>query len=330
MAKDAVDKVLDEINKTLGVHIGRLEDMPSVKIESLHSGSETLNFALGTGGYPKGRIIEIFGPAGGGKTLMSLLAIAETQRVGGEVAFIDAEHTFDPDWARKLGVDIKKLIITQPDGGEKALDTLRKLVQSDLFDIVVLDSIASLSTEKEREASMEDNHMAVQARMLSQALKVINNDLVGKKTVVIFINQIRASLVAYGNPETTSGGKALPFYSSIRLSVSIKSQSFVEGEINGEKRKVGHTIKFRVVKSKVGPGYGEAELDVNYFTGVDRVKELFLMGIKRQVIEQNGPMYKFKAISWKGQEAAFAAIKDDKKLQEELLIAINKRMEEKS
>jgi recombination protein RecA len=172
--------------------------------------------------------------------------------------------------------------------------------------------------------------MAVQARMLSQALKVINNDLVGKKTVVIFINQIRASLVAYGNPETTSGGKALLFYSSIRLSVSIKSQSFVEGEINGEKRKVGHTIKFRVVKSKVGPGYGEAELDVNYFTGVDRVRELFLMGIKRQVIEQSGPMYRFKTISWKGQDAAFAAIKDDKKLQEELLIEIHKHVEEKT
>jgi len=316
-------KFLATLSKTHETVISQIKDMERPEIEALPSGSFTIDRALGVGGYPRGRIIEIYGPEASGKTTLTLLAIAETQKNGGTCAFIDVEHALTMSWAEKLGVNVGNLIFTQPDSGEQALALVEELVASNLVDLIVIDSVAGLLTKAEIEGEMGQQFMGAQARLLSQGLKKLT-PVVGKsKATVIFINQIRQKIgVMYGNPNTTPGGLALKFYSSVRLAVKKVSGSDIKNEQGAY---VGHRLEVDVIKNKVGAPHTSAEFSLNFLTGVDRVDELCTLGLLNGVIIQAGPSYTFEETKAKGYDNLVEIVRADKNLQDAIWKAIKEK-----
>lgn len=317
MSKEDFDKLVQGLEKKFNTRIRRLGDEKITPLESISSGSLSLNNALGIGGYPRGRIIEIFGPESGGKSLLSLLAIAEAQKNDGKAVLIDAENSFDPIWAQKLGVNVADLYVAQPDVGESALDMVRGLIKTGEVDIVVVDSVTALVPKIEFEGNIEDQHMGLQARMMSQAMRILVSEIGKNKTVVLMINQLREKIgVMFGNPETTPGGRALKFYSSIRLRVDRLSGSDIKSD-QGDA--VGHRVKVKVVKNKCAPPFKVAEFPLYYETGVNPAEELFGVALDKGIILIKGHTYCYKEEKWVGQENAKRSILGSETLQKEIL-----------
>lgn len=311
----ALRAAMDKIEKTYGK--GSIMKMGDEKVEEvavISSGSIGLNAALGVGGYPRGRVIEIYGPESSGKTTLAIHAIAEAQKAGGVAAFIDAEHAFDRFYAAKLGVDIDNLLISQPDSGEQALEITEQLIRSSAIDIIVIDSVAALTPKAELEGEMGDSKMGLQARLMSQALRKLTAAISKTNTTCIFINQLREKIgVMFGNPETTTGGNALKFYASVRLDIR-RIGSLKEGE-----DVVGNQTRVKVVKNKVAPPFRKAEFDIMYGEGISRVGEIVDMGSELNVIKKSGSWYSYNDTRLaQGREGAKTAIKDNPELEQEL------------
>src|SRR5690625_2927782 len=282
--KQALDMALRQIEKQFGKgSIMKLGEEAEKKIATIPSGSLALDVALGIGGYPKGRVIEIYGPESSGKTTIALHAIAEAQRQGGNAAFIDAEHALDPNYARALGVDIEELLLSQPDTGEQALEVAEALVRSGAVDIVVIDSVAALVPKAEIEGEMGDSHVGLQARLMSQALRKLSGAISKSNTVAIFINQIREKVgIMFGNPETTPGGRALKFYASVRLEVR-RAETLKQGN-----DMVGNKTRLKIVKNKVAPPFKEAMVDIMYGEGISKEGEILDIGSELDIVEKSG------------------------------------------
>src|SRR6201988_2736888 len=321
----ALDLAVSQIEKQFGkgsiMRLGGIDS--SAALEAISSGSLSLDAALGVGGYPRGRVIEVFGPESSGKTTLTLHAIAETQKLGGTAAFIDAEHALDANYARKLGVDVDNLLVSQPDSGEQALEIGEVLIRSGAIDIVVVDSVAALVPRAELEGEMGEAQMGLQARLMSQALRKLTGIVSKSRTVLIFINQIREKIgVMFGNPETTTGGRALKFYASMRVDIR-RIQSIKDGD-----RVVGSRTRAKVVKNKVAAPFREAEFDIVYGEGISREGDLLDLGVEKNVIEKSGTWLSFGGERMgQGRENARAFLKENKDIREKLENALRKKME---
>lgn len=285
----ALDRAMKQITKDYGKgSIMRLGDESNVQIETIPTGSLALDVALGVGGYPRGRVIEIYGPESSGKTTVALHAIAAAQKAGGTAAFIDAEHALDPAYAKKLGVDIDNLLLSQPDTGEQGLEIADALISSGAIDIIVVDSVAALVPRAEIDGEMGDTHVALQARLMSQAMRKLSGTINKTKTIAIFINQIREKVgIMFGNPETTPGGRALKFYSTIRLEVR-RAETIKDGSEN-----IGNRTRIKVVKNKVAPPFKEAMVDIVFGEGISQIGELVDMGAEKDIINKAGSWYSY-------------------------------------
>jgi len=299
----ALDLAVKQIEKQFGKGaIMRMGDEPVVKIDSIPTGSLALDAALGVGGIPRGRIIEIYGPESSGKTTLATHIIAEAQALGGSCAFIDAEHAFDINYAEKLGVQVDSMLVSQPDTGEQALNICEMLVRSGALDIVVIDSVAALVPQAEIEGDMGDTHVGLQARLMSQALRKLTGTISRTKTVLIFINQIREKIgVMFGSPETTSGGRALKFYASVRMDIRRI------GAIKDGTEVVGNRTRVKIVKNKTAPPFREAEFDIIYGEGISAMGELIDLGVEHDIVQKSGSWYSYGEDSiGQGREAAKA------------------------
>ena len=311
----ALQAAMDKIEKTYGKgSIMKLGDEHVQEVEIIPTGSIGLNAALGVGGYPKGRIIEIYGPESSGKTTLAIHAIAEAQKMGGIAAFIDAEHAFDRFYAAKLGVDIDNLWISQPDSGEQALEIADQLIRSSAIDIIVIDSVAALTPKAELEGDMGDNKVGLQARLMSQALRKLTSTISKTNTTCIFINQLREKIgVMFGNPETTTGGNALKFYASVRLDIR-PGQPIKDGE-----EMIGRQTRVKVVKNKVAPPFRKAEFDIMFGEGISRTGEIIDLGTDLGIIKKSGSWYSYNDTKLgQGRDAAKQCIADNPELGEEL------------
>ena len=322
----ALQAAMSKIEKDFGKgSIMKLGDEQIEKVEVIPTGSIALNAALGVGGYPKGRIIEIYGPESSGKTTLAIHAIAEAQKVGGIAAFIDAEHAFDRFYAANLGVDIDNLLIAQPDNGEQALEIADQLIRSAAVDIIVVDSVAALTPKKEIEGDMGDNVVGLQARLMSQALRKLTSTISKTNTTRIFINQLREKIgVMFGNPETTTGGNALKFYSSVRLDIR-RVTSIKDGD-----NVVGNQVRVKIVKNKVAPPFRKAEFEISFGEGISRVGEIVDMGVELGIIQKSGSWFSYNDTRLaQGRDATKQMIKDNPELAEELEAKIMEALKEK-
>ena len=322
----ALQAAMSKIEKDFGKgSIMKLGDEQIEKVEVIPTGSIALNAALGVGGYPKGRIIEIYGPESSGKTTLAIHAIAEAQKVGAIAAFIDAEHAFDRCYAANLGVDIDNLLIAQPDNGEQALEIADQLIRSAAVDIIVVDSVAALTPKKEIEGDMGDNVVGLQARLMSQALRKLTSTISKTNTTCIFINQLREKIgVMFGNPETTTGGNALKFYASVRLDIR-RVTSIKDGD-----NVVGNQVRVKIVKNKVAPPFRKAEFEISFGEGISRVGEIVDMGVELGIIQKSGSWFSYNDTRLaQGRDATKQMIKDNPELAEELEAKIMEALKEK-
>ena len=310
-----LNSTLEKLEKTYGKgSIMRLGDAPSEEIEVIPSGSLGLDIALGVNGFPKGRVIEIFGPDSSGKTTLAIHAIAESQRNGGIAAFIDAEHAFDRFYAQKLGVDVHNLLISQPDNGEQALEIADNLIRSGAIDIIVIDSVAALTPKSEIEGEMGDSKMGLQARLMSQAMRKLTSTISKTNCCCIFINQLREKIgVLFGNPETTTGGNALKFYASVRIDIRRQSQ-IKEGD-----NVIGNHVKVKVIKNKVAPPFRSAEFDIMYGEGISKSGEIVDLGVEYNVIKKSGSWFSYNDNKLgQGRESVKQLLQDNPELSAEL------------
>ncbi len=320
----ALQLTLEKIEKSYGkgtimrMGDGAIEDIPFIP-----SGSIGLDIALGVGGYPRGRVIEIYGPESSGKTTLALHAIAESQKEGGTAAFIDAEHAFDRFYAEKLGVDVENLLVSQPDNGEQALEITDHLIRSGAVDIVVIDSVAALTPKAEIEGEMGDSKMGLQARLMSQALRKLTSNISKTRTCVVFINQLRDKIgVMFGNPETTTGGNALKFYASVRIDVR-KIGQLKEGE-----EMTGNRTRAKIVKNKVAPPFKKAEFDLVYGGGISRIGEVIDLGVDLNIIKKSGSWFSYGETKLgQGREAVKALLEDNPELSEEMIKKIKEALQ---
>lgn len=313
--KKALEAAMSQIEKSFGKgSIMKLGAAPKVDVPSIGSGSLGLDIALGVNGYPRGRIVEIYGPESSGKTTLTLHAIAECQRAGGTAAFIDAEHALDPVYAKKLGVDIDELIVSQPDTGEQALEILEQLVRSGALDLVVVDSVAALTPKAEIEGEMGDSHVGLQARLMSQALRKVTGVVKETNTLVFFINQIRMKIgVMFGSPETTTGGNALKFYSSVRLDIRRI------GSIKDKDEVIGNETRVKVVKNKVAPPFKQVEFQILYGKGISVTGEILDLGEKAGIIDKSGAWYSYQGNKiGQGKEKSKAFLDENPELKNEI------------
>ncbi len=311
----ALQLTMDKIEKSYGKGaIMKMGDRPVEDVPAISSGSIGLDVALGVGGFPKGRIIEIYGPESSGKTTLAIHAVAEAQKAGGIAAIIDAEHAFDPYYAQKLGVDIDELLISQPDNGEQALEIADNLIRSGAVDIVVIDSVAALTPKAEIEGEMGDSKMGLQARLMSQALRKLTANINRTKTCCIFINQLREKIgVMFGNPETTTGGNALKFYASVRLDIRRI------GQIKDGDEVIGNNTRVKVVKNKVAPPFRKAEFEIMYGEGISKTGEIIDLGVAYNIIKKSGSWFSYGDTKLgQGREAVRTILRDNQELAHEL------------
>ncbi len=311
----ALQSTLDKLDKNYGKGIiMKLGDKPAVEVPTISSGSIALDVALGVGGYPRGRIIEIYGPESSGKTTLAIHAIAEAQKQGGIAAIIDAEHAFDPTYAQALGVDVDNLYISQPDNGEQALEIADHLIRSGAMDIVVIDSVAALTPKAEIEGEMGDSKMGLQARLMSQALRKLTANINKTNVTVIFINQLREKIgVMFGNPETTTGGNALKFYASVRVDIRRI------GQLKDGDEASGNRVRVKIVKNKVAPPFRKAEFDIMYGEGISKVGEIIDLGVEHNIIKKSGSWYSYgETRLGQGRDAVKNLIHDNPELAAEL------------
>ena len=328
MVKSTNDKTLDQVLADIEKQFGKgsvmkLGENEHREIDTISSGSLSLDIALGIGGYPKGRIIEIFGPESSGKTTFALHAIAEAQKLGGRVAFIDAEHALDPTYAAKIGVNINELLLSQPDNGEQALEICEALVRSGAISVIVIDSVAALVPQAEIEGEMGDSHVGLQARLMSQALRKLSGAINKTNTIAIFINQLREKVgVMFGNPETTPGGRALKFYSSIRLDIR-RSEQIKDGT-----NIIGNKTSIKVVKNKMAPPFKSCNVDIMYGEGVSKEGEIIDLGSEAAIIDKSGAWYAYNGEKiGQGKENAKEYLKNNPKVRDEIEEKIREHFE---
>jgi recombination protein RecA len=311
----AVEMAVDQIEKQFGKgSIMKLGESAKLNVQTVPTGSLSLDIALGAGGVPRGRIVEIYGPESSGKTTLAYHIIAEAQRKGGLSAFVDAEHALDPEYAKNIGVDIEKLLISQPDTGEQALEIAETLVRSNAIDVLVVDSVAALVPRAEIEGEMGDSHMGLQARLMSQALRKLTGAISKSNTTVIFINQIRMKIgVMFGNPETTAGGQALKFYSSVRMDIR-RLEQIKDGE-----EVIGNHVKVKIVKNKIAPPFKTAEFDIMYNEGISKEADVLDLAVKDGLVDKSGAWYEYSGAKiGQGREAAKQYLRDNPKVREDL------------
>ena len=318
----ALQLTLNKLDKTYGKGtVMKMSDQQVEDVDAIPSGSLGLDIALGVGGYPRGRVVEIFGPESSGKTTLTLHAIAEVQKSGGIAAFIDAEHAFDREYAQNLGIDIDNLIISQPDNGEQALEITDNLIRSGAIDIVVVDSVAALTPKSEIEGEMGDSKMGLHARLMSQALRKLTSSISKSQCTVIFINQLREKIgVMFGNPETTTGGNALKFYCSVRLDIRRSTQIK-----NSNSEVLGNKTKVKVVKNKIAPPFKSAEFDIMYGQGISKVGEIIDIGVEYEIVKKAGSWFSYQDTKLgQGRDAVKNLLLDNPELMEELETKITK------